>query len=65
MIDISERAGSGIPNIFRVWREQGWIAPEISESFDPDRIVLSLTFKKSDDKKATIKTAYQKDEIIT
>ena len=74
MIDIGERAGSGIPNIFRVWREQGWTAPVISENFDPDRIMLSLAFKKSDDKKATIKsddkkvtikTARQKNEIIT
>ena len=40
LIDIGERAGSGIPNIFRVWREQGWTAPVISESFDPDRIML-------------------------
>ena len=74
LIDIGERAGSGIPNIFRVWREQGWTAPVISESFDPDRIMLSLAFNKSDDKKATIKsddkkatikTARQKNEIIT
>ena len=74
LIDIGERAGSGIPNIFRVWREQGWAAPVISERFDPDRIILSLAFKKSDDKKATIKsddkkttikTARQKNEIIT
>ena len=74
LIDIGERAGSGIPNIFRVWREQGWGVPVISESFDPDRIMLSLVFKKSDDKKATIKsddkkvtikTARQKNEIIT
>ena len=74
LIDIGERAGSGIPNIFRVWHEQGWTAPVISENFDPDRIMLSLTFKKSDDKKATIKSddkkvtiksARQKNEIIT
>ena len=74
LIDIGERAGSGIPNIFRVWREQGWTAPMISESFDPDRIMLSLAFKKSDykkatiksdDKKVTIKSAWQKNEIIT
>ena len=74
LIDIGERAGSGIPNIFRVWREQGWAAPVISERFDPDRIILSLAFKKSDDKnatlkrddkKTTIKTARQKNEIIT
>ena len=74
LIDIGERAGSGIPNIFRVWREQGCTAPVISENFDPDRIMLSLAFKKSDDKKATIKSddkkvtiksARQKNEIIT
>ena len=50
-IEIGERAGSGIPKIFRVWREQGWTAPVISESFDPDRIVLSLTFEKTGDKR--------------
>lgn len=73
MIDIGERAGSGIPNIFRVWHEQGWAAPVISESFEPDRIMLSLSLKKSDDKKVTIKSddkkvtikkAQQKNEII-
>ena len=41
-IDIGERAGSGIPNIFRVWREQKWNEPFFSESFDPDRITLTL-----------------------
>ena len=44
LIDIGERAGSGIPNIFRVWREQGWRDPEIAEQFDPDRITLTLPF---------------------
>ena len=64
MIDIGERAGSGIPNIFRVWREQGWDAPVISESFEPDRIVLSLVFEKSGDKKAAIKTVANKAMIV-
>lgn len=63
LIDIGERAGSGIPNIFRVWREQGWTAPVNPESFDPDRIVLSLVFKKSDDKKSAIKTGDKKSAI--
>lgn len=55
MIDIGERAGSGIPNIFRVWKEQGWAEPEYRQSFDPDRTVLSLPLTKGDDKKVTIK----------
>lgn len=50
-IDIGERAGSGIPNIFRVWREQGWVTPIIEEGFEPERTTLSLVIKKSDDKK--------------
>lgn len=63
LIDIGERAGSGIPNIFRVWREQGWAAPVISENFDPDRIMLSLAFEKIGDKKSAIKIGDKKSAI--
>ncbi len=55
LINIGERAGSGVPNIFNVWSDQGWEEPMIEEKFDPDRTVLSLSFKKSGDKKAAIK----------
>ena len=64
LIDIGERAGSGIPNIFRVWREQGWEEPVIAESAEPDRTVLCLSLQKRGDKKETIKTVKQKNEII-
>ena len=50
LIDIGERAGSGIPNIFRVWREQGWSAPVITEQLEPERTILSLAFEKTSDK---------------
>lgn len=56
LVDIGERAGSGIPNIYSVWNKQGWIVPSISERFDPERITLSLVIGKTDDKKPTIKT---------
>ncbi|MBQ9543739.1 MAG: putative DNA binding domain-containing protein [Clostridia bacterium] len=55
LIDIGERTGSGIPNIFRVWREKKWAEPAFSQSFEPDRITLSLPFEKSGDKKDTLK----------
>ena len=73
LIDIGERAGSGIPNIFRVWRERGWAAPEITEQLAPEGTLLTLLFSKksykkatikSGDKKVTIKSARQKEEII-
>ena len=63
LIDIGERAGSGIPNIFRVWREQGWAAPTFTEQLEPERTILSLTFEKIGDKEATIKCDDEKSAI--
>ncbi len=47
--DIGKSTGSGIPSIFRIWKKQGWNAPKILESFDPNRITLSLEMKKTED----------------
>ena len=55
MIDIGERAGSGIPNIYRVWREQGWAEPTITQTFEPDRTTLSLQLSPKADDKSAIK----------
>lgn len=74
LIDIGERVGSGIPNIFSVWKKQGWSAPVITESFEPDRITLSLLIGKKSDKEIAIKNGdkttktksqIQKQAIIT
>ena len=46
LIDIGEHAGSGVPNIFNVWEDEGWEEPVIEESFDPDRTSLILKFVK-------------------
>ena len=51
LINIGERAGSGVPNIFNVWADEGWEEPVIEERFDPDRTVLSLSFLKKEDVK--------------
>lgn len=63
LVDIGERAGSGIPNIYSVWKKQGWTIPKIIEQFDPERITLSLVMRKADDKKPTIKTDDKKPTI--
>jgi predicted HTH transcriptional regulator len=43
LLDIGERAGSGIPNIFRVWEGQGWGTPQIQEDLDKfERVKLTL-----------------------
>jgi predicted HTH transcriptional regulator len=64
MIDIGERAGSGIPNIYRVWHDQNWAEPTFTQSFEPERTTLSLTFEKTSDKKQAIKTSDKRIFII-
>lgn len=77
LLDIGERAGSGIPNIYRTWREQNFSEPIYSELFEPDRTILTLKIKKvpikstdkkvpitSTDKKQTEKTKRQKEIIL-
>lgn len=68
LIDIGEHAGSGVPNIFHVWEDEGWEEPIITESFDPDRTSLTLKFVKkqaikASDKKQAIKTGKNRKEI--
>ncbi|MBD8932029.1 MAG: AAA family ATPase [Ruminococcus sp.] len=65
MINIGERAGSGVPNIFNVWEDEGFVEPEIEERFDPDRTILTLMLKekqatKISNKKRAIKTSDKK-----
>ena len=50
MIGIGERAGSGIPDIYQVWENEGWPMPAVEESYNPDRTCLSLEFKKQANK---------------
>ncbi len=65
LIDIGERAGSGIPNIFRIWREQGWDMPVIKEQLEPERTILELTMEKKKDVSTTTKIGDKKSVTKT
>lgn len=58
LINIGERAGSGVPNIFNVWNEEGFVEPEIEERFDSDRTILTLSFIKKRRKRNKNKRIY-------
>ena len=60
MIGIGERAGSGVPDIYSVWADQGWIAPEVIEEYAPDRTILKLSFVNAETKKVTEKSDRKK-----
>ena len=46
LLDIGERSGSGVPNIFNVWKDQEWMPPKKEEESIPDRTRVTLTFEK-------------------
>jgi predicted HTH transcriptional regulator len=49
MLDIGERAGSGIPNIYHVWKDQKWGTPQIEEKYSNfERVLLTLPIKSND-----------------
>ena len=77
LINIGERAGSGIPNIMLIWKQQNFVEPIITETLEPERTTLILSMKsertesddkkvtaKSDGKKVTAKSAVQKRAVI-
>ena len=71
LIDIGERAGSGVPDIFNTWADEGFEDPEIVEEWNPDRTVLVLSFEKKklatkiSDKKSAIKISDKKPATKT
>lgn len=42
LLGVGKRAGSGLENIELAWKEQEWIVPDLEESYDPDRVTLTL-----------------------
>lgn len=63
LIDIGERAGSGIPNIYRVWETRGWEEPVLEEQFEPERTLLSLLIKEIGNKNKAEKENNDKSAI--
>ena len=42
LVDVGEYTGGGIPNLYRVWKSEGWPEPVFTESRNPDRVSLTL-----------------------
>lgn len=66
LIDIGERAGSGVPELFAVWQQEGWEEPQIEERQDNiERTIVTLSFKKKCRKKPPKKTLLQYETILS
>lgn len=42
LIDVGERSGSGLCDLYNTWKEFGFKTPALLEAVDPDRITLTL-----------------------
>ena len=56
MLDIGERSGSGLPDIYPVWKEQDWKTPALEEQINPDRTILTLVLSQAEGKYVAIKS---------
>ena len=63
LINIGERSGSGVPNIFNTWNDQEWKEPVIEERFDPDRTTLILEFINKNNEEKTAKKTSEENKI--
>lgn len=66
LVEIGERAGSGLPKIVDGWRACGLPQPVIAESFDPDRTVLVLPLENRRQKPAakTSRITREKEQAV-
>lgn len=51
LIKAGNGTGSGIAEMYRIWKKQGWELPKIRESFQPDQIQVSLAIEKTSGRK--------------
>ena len=60
LIGLGEHAGSGVPDIFKAWKDEGLKKPEVEEQFGgrvdgrPDRTILTLPLVAKDGNSDTI-----------
>jgi predicted HTH transcriptional regulator len=57
LLNIGERAGSGIPSICEAWSGVGFLEPLFTECIEINRSVLTLSLKKTSDIKQAIKAS--------
>lgn len=54
-VKVGTYKGKGVPDIYRVWKEKGWMAPRLQERLRPDRITLRLPFSMEKQEEARTK----------
>ena len=61
LINVGDRAGTGLSTIHLTWETEGWIKPTLEEKFNPDRTIITLVLS-ADDEPNSDRTAIENDE---
>ncbi len=61
LMEIGTGLGSGLPRIYAVWREQGFLPPTIVEEFSPDYITLRLPLVKGEQTVGVLREDLQRE----
>ena len=48
-MEIGEKLGTGLVQLFALWEQNGWPRPEFKEQFDPERTFLTLDYNDPED----------------
>jgi predicted HTH transcriptional regulator len=49
LVEIGEKLGTGLVQLFALWEKNGWTRPELREQFDPERTILTLDYNDVED----------------
>lgn len=64
LVDVGERSGMGLSDLFETWKGEGWTEPQLVESFEPDRTSVSLSFEADDKTKVADDKVDDKDDKV-
>lgn len=55
LVEIGEKLGTGLVQLFALWEENGWSRPDLKEQFEPERTTLILDFNDADNTPVSVK----------
>ncbi len=56
LVEIGEKLGTGLVQLFALWEQNGWPRPEFKEQFDPERTFLTLDYNNAPEENTPQKT---------
>ncbi len=63
LINIGERSGTGLSDIYSIWKEYGYEEPTITETYQPDQTTVTVQVELEEDAVTTQEVAPKTDEV--